>query len=74
MGRPRLTALYGLACLLCALLCAHFAECGKDYYASLGISRGADDATIKRAYKKLALCVTRSSISAYYYDCLVATP
>jgi hypothetical protein len=29
---------------------------GADYYSTLGIARGADEATIKRNYHKLALC------------------
>lgn len=29
---------------------------GKDYYAILGISRDADDDTIKKAYRKLGKC------------------
>ena len=32
-----------------------FVDAGRDFYGSLGISRGADEATIKRAYRKLAL-------------------
>ena len=51
----RLARVLLAACSLAALFC--FVQCGKDYYQSLGISRGADDATIKRAYRKLALCV-----------------
>lgn len=30
---------------------------GKDYYKLLGVDRGADDETLKKAYKKLALKV-----------------
>jgi DnaJ-class molecular chaperone len=30
---------------------------GKDYYATLGVSRDADEAAIKAAYKKAALKV-----------------
>ena len=29
---------------------------GAEYYTTLGIARGADEATIKRNYHKLALC------------------
>lgn len=32
---------------------------GADYYKLLGVARDADDATIKRNYRKLALCVRR---------------
>lgn len=41
------------ACLALQLLAA---TAGKDLYAVLGISRGADDATIKRNYRNLAKC------------------
>ena len=30
-------------------------DAGEDYYSILGVARDADEATIKRAYKKLAL-------------------
>ena len=43
------------AALLAAL--ATLAAAGADYYSTLGIARGADDATIKKNYRKLALCV-----------------
>jgi hypothetical protein len=43
-------------CLLFALLLAAcgLASAGKDLYKVLGISRGADEATIKRNYRNLA--------------------
>jgi hypothetical protein len=37
------------------LLCVWDASGEEDYYGLLGLSRGASDADIKRAYKKLAL-------------------
>jgi len=37
------------------LFCAWLAASAEDYYSILGLSRGASDAEIKRAYKKLAL-------------------
>ena len=43
------------AALLAAL--AALSAAGADYYSTLGIARGADDATIKKNYRKLALCV-----------------
>jgi preprotein translocase subunit Sec63 len=43
--------------LLALLLAA--ASAGKDLYNVLGIARGADEATIKKNYHKLALCVAR---------------
>jgi hypothetical protein len=46
------------AALLAAL--AALAAAGADYYSVLGIARGADDATIKKNYRKLALCVPRA--------------
>mmetsp|Transcript_18429 Transcript_18429/g.37599 ORF Transcript_18429/g.37599 Transcript_18429/m.37599 type:complete len:374 (-) Transcript_18429:46-1167(-) len=45
--------------LLCAVFfmgtCVMFAEAGKDYYSVLEVPRNADDAAIKRAYRKLSL-------------------
>mmetsp|Transcript_3503 Transcript_3503/g.12626 ORF Transcript_3503/g.12626 Transcript_3503/m.12626 type:complete len:345 (+) Transcript_3503:113-1147(+) len=36
-------------------LCLLAVNAGSDFYTTLGVSRGADDAQIKRAYRKLAL-------------------
>jgi hypothetical protein len=55
--RRRAAAALRAACL--ALLVAA-AAAGKDLYSVLGISRGADEATIKKNYHKLALCVARA--------------
>jgi DnaJ family protein B protein 11 len=37
------------------LLLPHLAAAARDYYDVLSVSRGADEATLKRAYRKLAL-------------------
>jgi hypothetical protein len=47
----------GARLLRAALLsCLAVLALGGDYYNTLGIARGADEATIKRNYHKLALC------------------
>jgi preprotein translocase subunit Sec63 len=38
---------------------------GKDYYAILGISRDADDDTIKKAYRKLGMYFYSEIINAF---------
>ena len=44
--------------LVLVLLCVDEAESKKrDYYSLLGVSRNADEATLKKAYRKLALKV-----------------
>lgn len=52
MGLGRVGAL--LVLLLSLVVCG-LVDAGKDYYQILQISRGADDATIKKAYKRMAL-------------------
>ena len=44
--------------LLLAILAPGLASAGKDYYRILGVDRGADDRTLKKAYRNLALCVS----------------
>jgi hypothetical protein len=56
--RRRAAAVLRAACV--ALLVAAVAA-GKDLYSVLGIARGADEATIKKNYHKLALCVARGA-------------
>jgi DnaJ-related protein SCJ1 len=41
--------------VLLLLLCTSLVECGKDYYDTLGVSRDATQAHIKKAYRKLSL-------------------
>jgi DnaJ-class molecular chaperone len=41
--------------LLCFLLLAAFACCERDFYAILGVKKGADIKVIKKSYKKLSL-------------------
>ncbi|EEH60862.1 uncharacterized protein MICPUCDRAFT_12442, partial [Micromonas pusilla CCMP1545] len=41
--------------LLLAILAPGLASAGKDYYRILGVDRGADDRTLKKAYRNLAL-------------------
>eukprot|EP00854_Cymbomonas_tetramitiformis_P022728 gene22728-27438_t len=50
MGRPRLVLLLNI--LLC---CAVDISAGRDFYKILEVSRGADDKSIKKAYRSLAL-------------------
>lgn len=57
-GRMGFRRARGLCSLLFVLLFCALVEAGKDYYRILQISKGADDATIKKAYKRMALCVT----------------
>lgn len=53
---------FGAFCsLLFVLFSCALVEAGKDYYKILQISRGADDATIKKAYKRMALCAANST-------------
>ncbi|CAK9088349.1 Chaperone protein DnaJ [Durusdinium trenchii] len=41
--------------LILVLLLLPFAEAGKDYYKILGVNKKADEKSLKKAYKKLAL-------------------
>lgn len=66
MGLRRIGALCSL--LFFAILCALAQAAGKDYYKILQIARGADDATIKKAYKRMALCVLVPRIQAHLSD------
>ncbi|MCO5586130.1 hypothetical protein L7F22_040070 [Adiantum nelumboides] len=50
---PSLHRWLALAVLVLALLCG-VAQAAKDYYKIMGVDTGADDRTIKRAYRKLA--------------------
>ena len=43
------------ALLLLLLLCALASGAGRDFYKILGLRRDADDAAIKKAYRKLAM-------------------
>ena len=60
-GRPRLrsglSSLRAMRPMLRALVLALLGVCasaGRDFYKTLDIARGADDATVKRAYRNLA--------------------
>jgi DnaJ homolog subfamily B member 11 len=52
---PFLLRLCFFAASLLLLLLTHLAAAARDYYDVLSVSRGADEATLKRAYRKLAL-------------------
>jgi DnaJ-related protein SCJ1 len=56
MAGWRVSVALGVAlCVLVLLACTWEASADEDYYGLLGLTRGASDADIKRAYKKLAL-------------------
>jgi preprotein translocase subunit Sec63 len=56
MAGWRVSVALGVAlCVLVLLACTWEASANEDYYGLLGLTRGASDADIKRAYKKLAL-------------------
>ncbi|KAK9792942.1 hypothetical protein WJX73_000736 [Symbiochloris irregularis] len=54
MGQHQIIAAKSTLCLL-LILSVSLTSAGRDYYDILSVPRGADEATIKRAYRKLAV-------------------
>lgn len=50
--------------MLCAVAWCGAARKKKDYYEVLGVQKEADSATLKKAYRKMALCVCQHALDA----------